>query len=179
MKQKAEPVVSKVFTQKTIFKEFINFKSIYFSLFMVLIIIAIIIGLVISGRGKSTKQESNAACLSQPTIIDQSYQYLSKKDIPGLSLLITNIKKLPNYQLDSNCLYILTAASVIDMDYTQSKAYLQQFNLDYSKNDNIANTLLKYQSISQLRNSVNLLYQQLDRTLSGAGGSIQPKGVKK
>lgn len=163
-KPKAEPTVSQFNASSKIQKTFSKFKTLL--MVVCVILIALLVSLILLNNHHLKTTTSNS-CASNSAVINESATDLESHNTIGLNNIALGIKKLANFKSDPSCMYILTASAVVNTDYPQASDYLKQFNDDYTKDPVINGTLLKYQSVSELRHSVTLLYQAIARSLSG------------
>jgi hypothetical protein len=109
--------------------------------------------------------------------LQQAAASFNASDVTVLGSVVNNIKELPDYQNDPNCLYVLTMYSVYSGNLTNAKKYLSQFNSLYS-NGELSHQLVAVGGVSSLNAVVTGLSndeKDLDSGSPGISEKIESK----
>ena len=129
---------------------------------IVVILAVVLIGagaiLIILINNTNNQKSASLACSNTGSPIDQEAGVdLSKDNLVAMATITKTIQKLPGYQQDPNCMFIITAYYVLDLKPTQAQASLKLFDKVYTSKTRISKYLLDYQSVSQLNKEVDVL----------------------
>ena len=118
--------------------------------------------LYIKDRRESDTVVDNAVCSSAAagSVLKDASNALDPKKVNELAAVAERIQKLPNYQKDQNCLYVVVYYYVNAYRYPEARSNLDQLEKIYDPSKNF---LVADKSIDMLREDVKTMELQVEQ----------------
>ncbi|HSW37408.1 MAG TPA: hypothetical protein VLG37_03515 [Candidatus Saccharimonadales bacterium] len=108
---------------------------------------------------------SNNACSSKAAgdLLRQAFDAVDSSKVAELTAIAQKVQKLPDYQHDPKCLFVLVNYYINTGDYPNAKSYLDRLNKAYAADPTLANYSLGGKKIKDLRQDVDFMAQQAEQ----------------
>jgi hypothetical protein len=151
------------------------------AILIIVLFILIFFGVFSLVNHKNTKNNNKPtiATVCSSSILKSSSSDFALSDVTQLGKEVNTIKKLPNYQNDPNCLYVIVKYYINTNNAISAQNYLNNFNHVY-QNEPLNIYLNGYGNATFLREAVDILNIQTKEAESHSVGesNISPEAKK-
>ena len=142
-------------------------------------LVAIILAVLIVGIARNNSKNQSDICTQKTNLhlMNQAAADISSNNIGSLIYIASEVSKLPSYNNDPNCLYVLFQSSLKVGSIAKARNYLSTLRKIYPKNG--LNSAFGVQSISMLRTELNNEQADINATASNTVYLSNPRYANK
>ena len=157
--QKAEEQAATVVNSKD--KKFIFLRKRKFWLYS-LVLIIIVSGIIFYFVWHSRQSSTVAVCTtrSNSIILQQAGEAIIASNVAGQQQAVEKIQKLPNYQKDPNCLYVVVNYYISKGDTQNSSQYFAKLQSVYNPKQGFSKIFVIPKSIATLQSNITVMKLQ-------------------